>query len=264
VDLHVPTAVLYLAAAVAATAGLALPAPRVGRAALALLAAGALLHGLAFWELHGRSEPPSLTELPAAVSLMAWLGTLFSLAILWRPRLTALTALVASAAFLGTSFAALVLGGPPAPSTPSPAWSHAHVLLASAGFALLGVAGAAGLLFVLQHRRLKARRASAHGTARMALPSLESLDRVNAFALSLGFLLLTLGLVSGVLWVEAAEGRLWPGSPHAWATLLAWCIYAALVAGRFALRQGPRASALCAALGFAVLLVAVVGVGVLA
>lgn len=262
-DLHAATAALYLAAAVAATLGLALRWPRLARGAVALLAAGALVHGLAFFELHRRPQPPDLTQLPAAVSLMAWLGTLFSLAIVWRGRLAALVALVAPAAFLGTSFAALALGGTQAAPGPSPAWSHVHVLLASAGLALLGVAGGAGVLFVLQHRRLKARRTSPSGTGRMALPSLEALDRVNAVALSLGFLLLTLGLVSGVLWVQAAEGRLWPGSLHAWATLLAWAIYAALVAARFGLRQGARDSALCAVAGFAVLLVAVVGVGVL-
>jgi ABC-type transport system involved in cytochrome c biogenesis permease subunit len=113
---------------------------------------------------------------------------------------------------------------------------------------------------VAEHRRLKAKRPLRAGGA---LPSLEALDGVNRLALGVGFLLLTLGLVTGVLWVRAATGRLWPGTAHASWTLVAWGIYAALVAARFGAHQGARESALSALGGFVFLLFAVVGIGVL-
>jgi ABC-type transport system involved in cytochrome c biogenesis permease subunit len=95
------------------------------------------------------------------------------------------------------------------------------------------------------------------------LPSLENLDRANALASALGFLLLSLGVITGVLWVEAREGRLWPGGLHANATLAVWVLYAALMAARLGTRQGARQAAIGATAGFALLLGAVVGLGVL-
>ncbi len=90
--------------------------------------------------------------------------------------------------------------------------------------ALLAVAGVAGALYLRRHRTIKSKRPS---TTRVSLPSLEALDRVNAISLVVGFLLLSLGVVTGVLWTQAVDGRLWPATAHANATLVAW-----LVAGR--------------------------------
>jgi ABC-type transport system involved in cytochrome c biogenesis permease subunit len=176
-------------------------------------------------------------------------------------RLRGLAVVVAPLAFVGTFVE--FLGGPavePAVEAASPIWSHIHVLLSSAGFALLAVAGVAGALYLLRHRTIKAKRRSA---VRIALPSLEALDRVNALALVLGFLLLSLGVVTGVLWTRAAEGRWWAGTPHANATLVAWLVLAALVSARFGAGQGARRSALGSMAGFALMLIAVVGVGML-
>ncbi len=259
--LHQATAALYLASGLAAALGLALPAPRARRAGVALLGAGAALHAVSFVTLHGAPVPPPLTTLPAALSLMVWMAVCFFLVLLRRARVSGLVVLLAPAAFLGVFAAALGIGrDAQAGLAPSASWSHLHVLLSSGGLALLAVAGLAGLCFVAEHRRLKAKRPL---SSRIALPSLEALDRVNRLALGVGFLLLTLGLVTGVLWVRAATGQLWPGTAHASWTLVAWAIYAVLAAARFGWHQGARESALAALAGFGFLLFAVVGIGVL-
>lgn len=259
--LHQATAALYLAAALAAALGLVLPSPRLGRASVGCLAAGAAVHTLSFLTLHGAASPPPLTTLPAALSLMVWMAVLFFLLLLRRARVIGLAVLLAPAAFLGVFAAALGFGrGGEAGLPPSASWSHVHVLLASGGLALLAVAGIAGVLYVVEHRRLKRKRPV---RAPVRLPSLEALDRVNRLALGAGFLLLSLGLLTGVLWVRAASGRLWPGTPHASWTLVAWGIYAVLTAARFAVGQSAHDSALSAAAGFGFLLFAVVGIGVL-
>jgi ABC-type uncharacterized transport system permease subunit len=258
-ELHQWTAAAYLAAALAAVAGLGVRARPWLRFGVLLLALAAALHGLAFFEIHRLEPTPALTELPLAVSLAAWLLVLSFLALQLRVPARGLAVIVAPAAFLGTVFAAFWATAPGAPEPGSALWSHLHVLLASAGLALLGVAGAAGVLYLVHHREIKRkRRAAPHS----ALPSLESLDRANALALALGFLLLSLGVVTGVLWVETREGRLWPGGLHANATLGVWIAYAALVFARFGTGQGARLSALGSAAGFALLLLTVVGVGV--
>jgi ABC-type uncharacterized transport system permease subunit len=189
---------------------------------------------------------------------MGWIGTAAYRLLLLRVRSAGLVVLVAPLAFVGAIFAAAAW--PPAPTAEpaSPFWSHLHVVLASAGLALLGLAGAAGVLYVVHHRAIKAKRP---GRLRVPLPSLESLDRVNVLALGAGFLLLTLGLLSGVAWVQATERHPWPGGFHANATALAWALYGVLVAARFGLPLGARQSAVSSAAGFAVLLAAVVGLG---
>jgi ABC-type uncharacterized transport system permease subunit len=259
-DLKELAAACYLAASVAAAFGLLLPSARAARLAVAGLALGALLHGGSFWQIHARPSPPPLTDLPMAVSLTAWIGAVFYLVLLLRVRGRGLAVLVAPLAFLGVIVASAApsrAGGPP----PGGArWPHQHGVLASAGLALVGVAAAAGLLYLAHHRRIKARRRGPWGAA---LPPLEALDRVNTLALSLGFLLLSLGVLTGVAWVRAATGRLWPGDVHANATLAAWVVYAAMVGLRFGGHQGARRAAVTSAAGFALLLGAVVGVEVL-
>ncbi len=259
--LHVATAAAYLLAALAAVAGLGLRMRAALHAGLALIAAGALLHAAAFWELHTLAPTPTLTQLPLAASLMAWLAVVSYLALLLRVRAEALAALVAPAAFLGAFAGAAWL---PARTGASeelhPLLAHLHVVLASAGFALLGVAGAAGALYLAHHRSIKGKRL---GAAQSSLPSLESLDRANTASLALGFTLLSLGVLSGVLWVLESEGRFWPGGVHANATLAAWALYAVVAVLRFARHESARRAALQSAVGFALLVVTVVGVRVL-
>lgn len=260
-ELHEAAAAAYLLASLAAVLGVSMRSSRWLAWAAVALGVGAGIHGFAFWELHGLRNPPALTELPFALSLMAWLAVLVYLPLQMRPRLRALSVLVAPAAFLGAFAGSLAVPGDVgAAQAASPLWSHIHVLLASAGLALLGLAGAAGVLYVIQHHAIKTKRPDAR---RLALPSLESLDRVNAMALAAGFLLLTLGLLSGILWVWKAQSRLWAGGIHADAALLAWVVYAAVVVARFGARLGARQSAIGSAAGFAILLLAVIGVGVM-
>lgn len=262
VPLHQLTAVLYLAASVAAGAGLGLDRIRLSRIALGLLAAGALAHAVAFSTLHTTEPIPPLTDLPTALSFMAWVGTVGFLVLSRRRRLSGLAVLVAPMAFLGVFVAALELPGSrgdPMDALGAGSLPHAHVLLASAGLALLGLAGLAGLFFLAEHRRLKRKR---HLGADSTWPSLEALDRTGAVAIAAGFPLLTLGVLTGALWLRAAVGRPFTGSPHELGSLLAWAIYAVLVSLRFGAHRPARECAMSAVAGFAVLGCAVVGVGI--
>ncbi len=256
------TAAIYLLAALLAGLGLALPSARLAQAAVGTLLGGAVVHAVGFAALHGAEPTPPLTDEASAISFMAWIGVVFFLLLMRRARLAGLVILVAPLAFLGVFFAALRLPGAAPPGlAASGSWPHAHVLLASAGMSLLGVAGLAGLLFLAEHRRLKAKRPLPGG---VRLPSLEALDGVNAAALAVGFPLLTLGVVTGMLWLWEARGEIWTGSPHELWSAVAWVIYSALAATRVRAGQSAHQAALTAVAGFAFLLFAVVGVGLLA
>jgi ABC-type transport system involved in cytochrome c biogenesis permease subunit len=253
-------AALYLASGLAGAVSLSIAGVRTGRVALALLGTAALVHAASFIALHGMEPVPRLTDLPQALSFMALMGVIAFGVFARRGRLAGLTVLLGPLAFLAAFFAALhapdpdvdVMGG---------AWPHAHVLLAGSGLALLAVAAAAGGFYLVENRRLK--RKLIHAGPR-ALPSLETLDRINAAALAVGFPLLTLGVLTGMMWVQGARGAWFTGSAHEAWNGIAWLIYAALVGARFAAQQGARDAAASAVAGFAFLLFAVVGVGILA
>lgn len=256
--LHI-TAALYLLAGFAGVSGIALPRARIGSATRWLLAAGAILHGIAFARIHTLPHPPQLTDLPSAVSLAAWLAVIVSLLLLRRGRLEGLAVLVSPLAFLGVFYESFALyATAPAVATDAGSWPHLHVILASAGLALFGVAGLAGTLFLVEDRALKAKRAP---SLRRGLPSLEALDRVNAVTLAVGFPLLSCGVVAGMLWTRGETGHLFVGGAHAVWSVIAWAIYLALVVARFAAGWRGREAAACAALGFAFLLFVVIGIG---
>jgi len=259
VQLHQLTAALYLVAALVASLSAVLPASRLGRASLALLASGAFFHAVCFALLHTHATTPPLTQLPVAVSFMAWVGTVFFLVLAMKVRLAGLVALVAPLAFISVFVAGLRLPDVPLDEAiAGGSWEHAHVLLASAGLALLGLAGVAGVVFLAEHRRLKSKRSVGR---RFALPSLEALDRVNAIGLGLGFPLLTLGVITGVFWVEQASGKIWTGTTHEVWSVIAWAIYAVVAVVRFTTRQGARQAAAVAVGGFVFLFFAVIALG---
>jgi ABC-type transport system involved in cytochrome c biogenesis permease subunit len=250
------TAAVYLVAGLIAGLGLALETRRLERASVMLLALGATLHAASFALLHMIENPPAITDLSEACSFMAWIGTVFYLILLKRSRLQRLVVLVAPAAFLGAFLAALRPPGGALAESATGSWPHAHVLLASAGISLLGLAGLAGVIFLIEHAQLKAKKPL---DRRLPLPSLEALDRVNAVALAVGFLLLTLGVITGMIWLQTVNGRPWSGSAHEAWSFVAWAVYGALVIARFVAKQGSRQSAASAVGGFAFLLFAVVG-----
>lgn len=254
-DFHVATTLIYFAASLTSTLGAVQGSFRFARFSVWLLGIGSLIHTVSLYQLHKQVSTPSLSDMSAVVSLIGWAATLFYVLFLGRGRLAGLSVLVAPGAFTATFYTALRLPLLVDVENLHPVWSHFHVLLSSLGIALLAVGAAAGALYVLQHRRLKSKR-QWHESV---LPSLEALDRVNALTLALGFMLLTLAVLTGALWVQAADGLGWSISSHVKATLIAWMIYAVLFGMRFVGGRGEIPTAGGAIVGFFLLLIAWIG-----
>lgn len=249
---------LYLLAAIASGVARVSPRALARRISIWLLAGGALVHLLSFAFLHRAVPTPQLTDLPAVASLVSCLAMIAYLAFARRARWDALVVWMAPIGFLGAFVGAARLSHPAGgPLLGAGSWPHAHVLLASGGLALLGLAGVAGVVFLREAQQLKSKRRV--GTA--GLPSLEALDRVNVVSLCVGFTLLTLGVVTGMLWLDATRGQWWSGSAHEIWTTVAWAVYGVLLVARFVLHQSARNAALSAVGGFGFLLFAVIGIG---
>lgn len=115
-----------------------------------------------------------------------------------------------------------------------------HTGLALAGYAAFMAAGVSGLAYLSQERQLKRKNPA---FLRRRVSSLETLDRVNLWALWAGFVLFTFGVLNGV-WL-ARGGRMGWGDPKTVFALATWGAYAALLVVRTTtISRGPKVAAL--------------------
>ncbi|MEE2703030.1 MAG: cytochrome c biogenesis protein CcsA [Myxococcota bacterium] len=220
-----------------------------------LVGAGVVVQGFALVGFHREVPPIPLESFPAALSLIGWFVAAAYLLSLGLTRNRRIGPWVATAALGFTALGDLGMRflGSPGAVVPSGDWTHAHVLLSAGGFSLLGLASVAGVAYLVKERSLKRKR-----VLWLPLPSLESLDRTESIALSIGFPLLTLGVVTGFLWATSFAEPLWTG--HAIFLLGSWGVYLLPVAQRVFLQQRGPQPARTVVIGFALLLASYLGV----
>lgn len=192
-----------------------------------------------------------------ALSAFAWALVAAFLLLFWRHPVKVLGALAAPLAALALS-GSLIIPGQSA--TVSPAlqsfWVYLHILLAFLGIAALSLAGLGGIFYLIQERALKGKK---FGFFYRRLPSLEQLDALNYWCLTVGFPLLTGAIITGSLYAQLTMGRFWNWDPKEILTVAAWLIYAVLLHERLAAGWRGRRAALMAICGFLVLIVTFVG-----
>jgi len=135
-------------------------------------------------------------------------------------------------------------------------WFLFHTSVSTLGMAMLGLAFAMSLLYLYQDRALKSRR-----TLGMLerLPALERCDQVGFHSMFIGFILLTLGIITGVVVNQEFYAKIWvTGSKQVFA-MLAWLVFAAIIASRMALGFRGRKSAYLTITGFVLGLMTVIG-----
>ena len=129
-----------------------------------------------------------------------------------------------------------------------------HTTLLLFAYASFFIAFSAGVMYLWQERELRLKKFSA---VFHRLPSLTTVDDVGSTAASIGFTLLTLGIVTGVIWSQARSGRMFHNDPIEFFALLTWVLYLTLLHYRVQGR-GRRAAWLGVA-GFTLVLCPFVG-----
>jgi ABC-type uncharacterized transport system permease subunit len=109
-------------------------------------------------------------------------------------------------------------------------WSWVHRITSYGGAVAFAIAGAAGALYLLTNRKLR-RKAPPTG---LRYGSLERLESITFSSVTLGFALLSVGLVTGVVYIVKAHGdtRLGPNwllSPKVLLTAAVWLVYAVVL-----------------------------------
>ncbi len=197
------------------------------RAVLAIAVAASLIHA---WLLYASAVGADQfnAALPTAISLAAWAivllfllataaGPAFSLGVFVLPG----AALAVLAGWLMPARDYLISGVTPA--------AAAHMIIAVLAYAFLALAVAQALVLALQDHQLHQR----HPLPLLrALPPLESMETLLFRLIWAGFVLLSVTVVSGGLFSEELFGRPLVFSHHVVLSILAWLIFAMLLAGR--------------------------------
>jgi len=204
------------------------------RASLGISLSAFLLHtadlGLKFITDHSFA----LSQGQFYFSLLAWTFLAIYFLVWWRLKLQFLALTAAPLALiLFTSSMALDTSPLQIPGQLSGLWFGLHVAALFASIALLGMAFGAGLCTIYVDKQIKDK--TRPGRLRRDFPSLSSFDRVNHWAVSLGFPLFTIGMLAGFLWAGFTWERYFSWDPKEIWSLIIWFLFAYLFHQRLAL-----------------------------
>ncbi len=229
------------------------------------------------WIAAGRAPFSNMFE---SLVLFVWALVAVYIALQWRKRvpfLAGVTALVAVLVlFLATTFETNIQ--PLAPALRS-RWLAAHVTACFLGYGSVAVAAISGAAYLIVNRRSTCPRHLAGSGCEANEMSIEcsgaadpagcrghvaiALDAITDKAITFGFLLLTIGIVSGAVWANSAWGSYWSWDPKETWALITWLIYAVYLHARHMRGWHGKRAAWVAVVGFASVIVTYFGVNFL-
>ena len=121
-------------------------------------------------------------------------------------------------------------------------WTSLHAALMSLSYGAFGLGSVAALMYLTQERNLKFHKLQAIFSL---MPPIQRLEAAAGRLLLTGFILLTLGLVTGVVDLTHINNpHLYRGDPKIVWSVVVWLLYLGLVAMRWWFAQGGRRFAL--------------------
>ena len=139
-------------------------------------------------------------------------------------------------------------------------WLVIHIFTTFTGDAAFALAAGVGMLYLLQERTIKTKT---RGFFFKRLPSLDLLDTTGYACIVSGFTLLTIGMISGMIYAKILWGRFWSWDPKEVWSAITWIFYAVHLHVRLAIGWRGRRAAVMAIVGLGVLLFTFLGVNFL-
>jgi cytochrome c-type biogenesis protein CcsB len=206
-----------------------------------------------------------LTNFYESLIFFAWTIVLLSLIFEWRIKHKGLGVFVLPLAFLAMAFASLSPNinsriQPLIPALQSN-WLTSHVMTCFMGYAAFAIAfGLACMHFAKNFTRSVT---DSQSTFLRFLPSHERIDELIYHSVALGFVFLSLGIITGSVWAHYAWGSYWSWDPKETWSLITWLIYAAMLHSRLVRGWRGTRMAFMAIIGFAAVLFTYLGVNYL-
>ena len=238
-------------------------ASRVARIGFFLHSAALLLRWKSSYDL-GIGHAP-LANFYESLIFFAWAILLLYLIIEWRTRSRSLGVFVIPVAFLLLAFASIAPGvsdriQPLIPALQSN-WLTVHVLTCFLGYASFAVAFAVGIMYLLKGRARDG--GTEEGTFLSLIPASDALEELLYQGVVLGFVLLSLGIMTGSVWAHYAWGSYWSWDPKETWSFITWIVYAVMLHARSVRGWRGRRMAWMALVGFASVLFTYLGVNYL-
>jgi ABC-type uncharacterized transport system permease subunit len=219
--------VLYAAGLVQAVATVLTRRSRGFGPAMGAFLVGAVLHGVAIVERTRLVGHIPVENFFTTASLCALVLAVAFLFLNWRYRFESLGVFLFPLVFVLALFGSM--------SEPVETWSNsrvrdawlvAHIVLVLLAYAALVMTAVASVFYLIQERNLKSK-----STSRLfeRLPPLLTLDNVITRAMGLGFLLITLGTVIGLVWAFVESGTRWVGEGRVVIALITWALCLVMV-----------------------------------
>src|SRR4051812_40730637 len=247
--------VFYGAGMLYAISALTRRSETAARVLMPLAGLGLAFHFVAITELAMQLGHLAPVTIHQTESLLGFLVMLFFGAIYIRYRVTSPGIFVFPVVFLLT-FSAAIAQDPPQFTNQllRNSWIIVHVALTLTGYAALFFAFAASVLYILQERNLKAKRAAAGLLG--WLPALETLDEIGYRSLLLGFPFMTFGLIAGAVVASATFGPRFLLDPKIVLSVFMWSVYMVLLWTRWSSGWRGRKAAYLVAFAFVAALAA--------
>jgi len=192
-------------------------APLAAALALGIHAVAIIAHAI-------QTGRPPFANLFESISLFAWAILLIYLLLEARWKLHAVGAFAVPIGALAIFYASSI----PSPARPLvPAlqsyWVVIHVTTSILSYGAFTLAFCCAVIYLMQEHMLKTK----HLTGLFnKLPPLEITDLLSYWLVAVGFVLLTLGLLTGALWAHIQWDTHWADDPKVIASMITWLIYA--------------------------------------
>ena len=192
-----------------------------------------------------------LSNLYESLIFFGWAVMLLYMILEWKTKIRIFGMFVTPIAFLIMAYASF------SPSISSriqpliPAlksnWLIAHVVTCFMGYAAFGISMALSIMYLLNKND------------RIA----NILEDLNYQMVIIGFLMLSLGIITGSVWAHYAWGSYWSWDPKETWSLITWLIYAALIHSRMVRGWRGKRIAILSIIGFSCVLFTYLGVNFL-
>lgn len=250
------TMVLYFLATVSFLGYLLRRAEALSKVSLGITAVGFGTHTVALVARMVAASPPSPPSVHEALSFFSWMLIIVFLAVEFRHRIHVLGSFIVPLALVSlVSAAALPDTVPTLKPVFKTLWVHVTLsMLGTVGFA---VAFVAGVMYLIQDGLLKSKR---FNVLYSKLPALDFLDRLNQQSIVMGFSLMTLGIITGAISAEFVRGSYVNWNPEQTWALVTWVFYFVVLMGRLTVGWRAKRAAYLTIIGFAGVILTLVGV----
>ena len=223
---------------------------------------GLILRWIESYKL-GMGHAP-LSNLYESLIFFSWTMIFLYLIVQWRIKNRSIGVFVTPLAFLALAYASfsqnMRSGIQPLIPALQSNWLTAHVITCFFGYAAFALAFGLSLMYLIKNRD------SQDGEKGFLsfIPGPTILEDLSYQMVVLGFLMLTLGIITGSVWANAAWGRYWSWDPKETWSLITWFVYAAFLHSRLIKGWKGKKLAILSIVGFGCVLFTYFGVNLLA